>query len=192
LINRSDKTSSTTGRNICPEIKLYMKERQITVSTASKARTPDSNAWRKTQETKATMTRFTETIITSLGTSHKSTKGTTKTIVCVKNHGTMTLFRAWANNHETHAISSNDNKIFRTNGNLKTMGEMTTEEGRDFKEVDHHDQQMSSDFYDYEIVVVVTYETGCTRNTCMTLTLMATYPSLLLIGLLKCFLLTGS
>lgn len=107
-------------------------------------------------------------------------------------HGMMTIFRAWANSHETLAISSNDHLTFRTNGNLKTMGEMTTEEGRGFKEVDHHDQQMSSDFYDYEIVVVVTYETGCTRNTCMTLTLMATYPSLLLIGLLKCLLLTGS
>lgn len=36
---------------------------------------------------------------------------------------------------------------------------MTIEGGRDFKEVDHHDHQMSSDFYDYEIVVL-TYETG--------------------------------
>lgn len=75
------------------------------------------------------------------------------------NNATMALSRAWANRHETHAITANTQITFKTNGNLKIMGEMTIEGGRDFKEVDHHDHQMSSDFYDYEIVVL-TYETG--------------------------------
>ena len=61
LINRNDKTFSTTGRNICLGIKLYMKGRRTTVSTASRVKTPALNVSKKTQETKASTTRCTET-----------------------------------------------------------------------------------------------------------------------------------